>query len=77
MDCKSLTGHVGLSPVRCALAAVPCLFLAQLRHAFYTGALHFYGQLEVPAEIWAFTTFLAPDAQAELAVHAKPPFGDA
>src|SRR5258707_15523392 len=29
-----------------ALTAVPRLFLAQLRHAFDTGALHFYRQLE-------------------------------
>ncbi len=53
------------------------LFLEQLRHAFDTGALHFYGQLEPLADVQAFAAFLAPAAQAEWVVYAKPPFGDA
>ena len=52
-------------------------FSQQLRHAFDTGALRFYGQLEPLADARAFAAFLAPAAQAEWVVYAKPPFGDA
>lgn len=41
------------------------------------GALHFYGKLEPLAQAQAFSAFLAPAAQAEWVVYAKPPFGDA
>ena len=64
-------------PVRVLSRLFRRLFLAQLRHAFDTGALHFYGQLEPLADVQAFDTFLAPAAQAEWVVYAKPPFGDA
>jgi hypothetical protein len=64
-------------PVRVLSRLFRRLFLAQLRHAFDTGALHFYGQLEPLADVQAFAAFLAPAAQAEWVVYAKPPFGDA
>jgi hypothetical protein len=64
-------------PVRVLSRLFRRLFLEQLRHAFDTGALHFYGQLEPLADIQAFSAFLAPAAQAEWVVYAKPPFGDA
>jgi hypothetical protein len=64
-------------PVRVLSRLFRRLFLAQLRHAFDTGALHFYGQLEPLADAQAFAAFLAPAAQAEWVVYAKPPFGDA
>jgi Putative transposase/Transposase zinc-binding domain len=64
-------------PVRVLSRLFRRLFLAQLHHAFDTGALHFYGQLEPLADVQAFAAFLAPAAQAEWVVYAKPPFGDA
>ena len=64
-------------PVRVLSRLFRRLFLEQLRHAFDTGALHFYGQLEPLADAQAFAAFLAPAAQAEWVVYAKPPFGDA
>jgi hypothetical protein len=64
-------------PVRVLSRLFRRLFLAQLRHAFDTGALHFYGQLAPLADAQAFAAFLAPAAQAEWVVYAKPPFGDA
>jgi hypothetical protein len=64
-------------PVRVLSRLFRRLFLAELRHAFDTGALRFYGQLEPLADIRAFAAFLAPAAQAEWVVYAKPPFGDA
>jgi hypothetical protein len=53
------------------------LFLEQLRHAFDAGTLHFYGQLEPLSDAQAFAAWLAPTAQAEWVVYAKPPFGGA
>ncbi|RKE38608.1 transposase-like zinc-binding protein [Paraburkholderia sp. BL23I1N1] len=64
-------------PVRVLSRLFRRLFLEQLRHAFDTGALHFYGKLEALANPQAFCAFLAPAAQAEWVVYAKPPFGDA
>ena len=64
-------------PVRVLSRLFRRLFLEQLRHAFDTGALRFYGQLEPLADTQAFAAFLAPAAQAEWVVYAKPPFGDA
>jgi hypothetical protein len=64
-------------PVRVLSRLFRRLFLDQLRRAFDTGALHFYGQLELLADAQAFAAFLAPAAQAEWVVYAKPPFGDA
>lgn len=49
-------------PVRVLSRLFRRLFLAQLRHAFDTGALHFYGQLEPLADAQAFAAFLAPAA---------------
>jgi len=64
-------------PVRVLSRLFRRLFTAQLRHAFDTGALHFYGQLEPLRDPRAFAAWLAPAAQAEWVVYAKPPFGDA
>jgi hypothetical protein len=64
-------------PVRVLSRLFRRLFLEQLRRAFDTGALHFHGKLEPLADALAFAAFLAPAAQAEWVVYAKPPFGDA
>jgi hypothetical protein len=64
-------------PVRVLSRLFRRLFLEQLRHTFDTGALHFHGKLEPLADAHAFSSFLAPSAQAEWVVYAKPPFGDA
>jgi hypothetical protein len=64
-------------PVRVLSRLFRRLFLEQLRHAFDTSVLHFYGKLEPLADAQAFSAFLAPAAQAEWVVYAKPPFGDA
>jgi hypothetical protein len=64
-------------PVRVLSRLFRRLFLEQLRRAFVMGALHFYGTLEPLADAQAFAAFLAPAAQAEWVVYAKPPFGDA
>lgn len=53
------------------------LFLEQLRRAFDSGALHFYGPLAPLSEPRAFAAWLAPTALAEWVVYAKPPFGGA
>jgi hypothetical protein len=64
-------------PVRVLSRLFRRLFLEQLRRAFDTGTLQFYGKLEPLADAHAFAAFLAPAAQAEWVVYAKPPFGDA
>src|SRR5476649_2474961 len=64
-------------PVRVLSRLFRRLFLEQLRRAFDMGALHFYGTLEPLADAQAFAAFLAPAAQAEWVVYAKPPFGGA
>ncbi|UIF88511.1 IS91 family transposase [Cupriavidus sp. UYPR2.512] len=64
-------------PVRVLSRLFRRLFLEQLRRAFNSGALHFYGPLEPLSEARAFAAWLAPTAQAEWIVYAKPPFGGA
>jgi hypothetical protein len=53
------------------------LFLEQLRRAFDAGALRLDGQLQPLRDPKAFAAWLAPAAQAEWVVYAKPPFGGA
>jgi hypothetical protein len=53
------------------------LFLDQLRRAFDAGVLRLHGQLEPLRDPQAFAAWLAPAAQAEWVVYAKPPFGGA
>ncbi|KJK12587.1 transposase [Burkholderiaceae bacterium 16] len=64
-------------PVRVLSRLFRRLFLEQLRRAFDSGALHFYGPLAPLSEARAFAAWLAPTAQAEWVVYAKPPFGGA
>lgn len=64
-------------PVRVLSRLFRRLFLDELRRAFAKGALHFYSQLEPLADAQAFAAWLAPTAQAEWVVYAKPPFGGA
>ncbi|MDT4786469.1 IS91 family transposase ISAzo26 [compost metagenome] len=64
-------------PVRVLSRLFRRLFLEQLRHAFDAGALQFYGPLEPLSDTQAFATRLAPVAEAEWVVYAKPPFGGA
>ncbi|MGF6673496.1 hypothetical protein OKW44_001348 [Paraburkholderia sp. WSM4174] len=64
-------------PVRVLSRLFRRLFLEQLRRAFDTGTLHFYGKLEPLADAQAFAAFLGPAVRAEWVVYAKPPFGDA
>jgi len=64
-------------PVRVLSRLFRRLFLEQLRRAFDTGALQFHGQLEPLRDAKAFAAWLAPAAQAEWVVYAKPPFGGA
>ena len=51
------------------------LFLEALQKAFAAGNLRFYSQLEPLRDAKAFAQYLAPVAQAEWVVYAKPPFG--
>lgn len=51
------------------------LFLAALQQAFTTGKLTFHGTLEPLREAKAFGKYLAPVAQCDWVVYAKPPFG--
>jgi putative transposase/transposase-like zinc-binding protein len=62
-------------PVRVLSRLFRRLFLEQLRHAFATGKLRFFGALERLNDAHAFAEYLAPAAQAEWVVYAKPPFG--
>ncbi|MFS8981355.1 IS91 family transposase [Cupriavidus necator] len=64
-------------PVRVLSRLFRRLFLEQLRRAFNTDALRFYGQLAPLADAEAFAAWLAPAAQADWVVYAKPPFGGA
>jgi hypothetical protein len=64
-------------PVRVLSRLFRRLFLEQLQRAFRAGALHFYAQLEPLRDAHAFAAYLAPAAQAEWVVYAKPPFGGA
>jgi hypothetical protein len=51
------------------------LFLEALRKTFAAGKLMFYSQLESLRDAKAFARYLAPVAQSEWVVYAKPPFG--
>jgi hypothetical protein len=64
-------------PVRVLSRLFRRLFLEQLRRAFDAGVLRFHGQLEALRDPRAFAAWLAPAAQAEWVVYAKPPFGGA
>src|ERR1700676_4601285 len=64
-------------PVRVLSRLFRRLFLEQLHRAFRAGELHFYSQLEPLRDAHAFAAYLAPAAQAEWVVYAKPPFGGA
>jgi hypothetical protein len=64
-------------PVRVLSRLFRRLFLGQLRRAFDAGGLRFHGQLERLRDPHAFAAWLAPAAQAEWVVYAKPPFGGA
>jgi hypothetical protein len=64
-------------PVRVLSRLFRRLFLEQLNRAFGGGELHFYSQLEPLRDADAFAAYLAPAAQAEWVVYAKPPFGGA
>jgi len=62
-------------PVRVLSRLFRRLFLQQLHEAFHAGQLRLRGQLEPLRESGAFRAYLAPAAQAEWVVYAKPPFG--
>ena len=62
-------------PVRVLSRLFRRLFLAQLRRAFATGELQFFGALERLRDAHAFAEYLAPAAEAEWVVYAKRPFG--
>ncbi|MBP0639674.1 IS91 family transposase [Cupriavidus sp. AcVe19-6a] len=64
-------------PVRVLSRLFRRLFLEQLRRAYNTDALRFYGQLAPLADAHAFAAWLAPTAEADWVVYAKPPFGGA
>jgi hypothetical protein len=62
-------------PVRVLSRLFRRLFLEQLHQAFHAGQLRLRGQLEPLRQANAFRAYLAPAAQAEWIVYAKPPFG--
>jgi hypothetical protein len=62
-------------PVRVLSRLFRRLFLEQLHQAFHAGQLRLRGQLEPLRQANAFRAYLAPAAQAEWVVYAKPPFG--
>ena len=62
-------------PVRVLSRLFRRLFLQHLHQAFHAGQLRFTGQLEPLRAPEAFRAYLAPAAQAEWVVYAKPPFG--
>jgi len=64
-------------PVRVLSRLFRRLFLEQLRRAFDADMLRFHGQLKPLRDRPAFDAWLAPAAQAEWVVYAKPPFGGA
>ena len=51
------------------------LYLRYLEHAYATGKLQFHGDLEHLADAQNFAGYLAPVAETEWVVYAKPPFG--
>ncbi len=62
-------------PVRVLSRLFRRVFLEQLHEAFHAGQLRLRGQLEPLRQANAFRAYLAPAAQAEWVVYAKPPFG--
>jgi Putative transposase/Transposase zinc-binding domain len=64
-------------PVRVLSRLFRRLFLEQLHRAFDAGGLRFGGQFERLRDPQTFAAWLAPAAQAEWVVYAKPPFGGA
>ena len=62
-------------PVRVLSRLFRRLFLERLHAAFRAGQLHFGGQLQALRGADVFRAYLAPAAQAEWVVYAKPPFG--
>lgn len=62
-------------PVRVLSRLFRRLFLAELRQAHASGALHFFNDLAPLQQAQAFERHLAPVAHAEWVVYAKPPFG--
>ena len=62
-------------PVRVLSRLFRRLFLEGLRRAYHAGELHFYSHLEPLREAKAFARYLAPAAETEWVVYAKPPFG--
>ena len=62
-------------PVRVLSRLFRRLFLELLRHAFERQELHFFNALVALEDPGAFARYLAPLAQAEWVVYAKPPFG--
>ena len=64
-------------PVRVLSRLFRRLFLEALHQTFRAGKLHFYSQLASLEDAQAFAAYLAPVAQAEWVVYAKPPFGGA
>jgi Putative transposase/Transposase zinc-binding domain len=62
-------------PVRVLSRLFRRLFIAQLRAAFETKALHFFNALAGLADPAAFARYLAGAARTEWVVYAKPPFG--
>jgi hypothetical protein len=64
-------------PVRVLSRLFRRMFLEQLHRAFDAGGLRFGGQFERLRDPQAFAAWLAPAAQAEWVVYAKPPFGGA
>ena len=62
-------------PVRVLSRLFRRLFLELLRQAFERQDLHFFNALAALEDPDAFARYLAPVAQAEWVVYAKPPFG--
>lgn len=62
-------------PVRVLSRLFRRLFLELLRQAFERQELHFFNTLATLEDPAAFARYLAPVAQAEWVVYAKPPFG--
>jgi Putative transposase len=62
-------------PVRVLSRLFRRLFLEALREAFRNKRLQFFGDLESLADPAAFAAYLAPAAEKEWVVYAKPPFG--
>ena len=62
-------------PVRVLSRLYRRRFLAMLQQAFAAGSLTFHNALAELTDPRAFARYLAPTAQAEWVVYAKPPFG--